>query len=122
PTQTQLQQAIQPLNQPKQPFNPNHNLQPPKHPPKQLITNPNHLNQTQKDPLKQQLHPPQTLPNLNTINQTPQDLNQPITQFKQPIPHKHQTKPNPNFLNPHTHNQNPYNNPIPHPQQIITPT
>ncbi|HDD3621554.1 TPA: hyperosmolarity resistance protein Ebh, partial [Staphylococcus aureus] len=121
-SQTEVEQAIQRVNEAKQALNGNDNVQRAKDAAKQVITNANDLNQAQKDALKQQVDAAQTVANVNTIKQTAQDLNQAMTQLKQGIADKDQTKANGNFVNADTDKQNAYNNAVAHAEQIISGT
>ncbi|WP_256084734.1 hypothetical protein, partial [Staphylococcus aureus] len=107
-SQTEVEQAMQRVNEAKQALNGNDNVQRAKDAAKQVITNANDLNQAQKDALKQQVDAAQTVANVNTIKQTAQDLNQAMTQLKQGIADKDQTKANGNFVNADTDKQNAY--------------
>lgn len=113
-SQTEVEQAMQRVNEAKQALNGNDNVQRAKDAAKQVITNANDLNQAQKDALKQQVDAAQTVANVNTIKQTAQDLNQAMTQLKQGIADKDQTKANGNFVNADTDKQNAYNNAVAH--------
>lgn len=121
-SQTEVEQAMQRVNEAKQALNGNDNVQRAKDAAKQVITNANDLNQAQKDALKQQVDAAQTVANVNTIKQTAQDLNQAMTQLKQGIADKDQTKANGNFVNADTDKQNAYNNAVAHAEQIISGT
>lgn len=121
-SQTEVEQAMQRVNEAKQALNGNDNVQRAKDAAKQVITNANDLNQAQKDALKQQVDAAQTIANVNTIKQTAQDLNQAMTQLKQGIADKDQTKANGNFVNADTDKQNAYNNAVAHAEQIISGT
>ncbi len=121
-SQTEVEQAMQRVNEAKQALNGNDNVQRAKDAAKQVITNENDLNQAQKDALKQQVDAAQTVANVNTIKQTAQDLNQAMTQLKQGIADKDQTKANGNFVNADTDKQNAYNNAVAHAEQIISGT
>ncbi|MBZ6511301.1 hyperosmolarity resistance protein Ebh [Staphylococcus aureus] len=121
-SQTEVEQAMQRVNEAKQALNGNDNVQRAKDAAKQVITNANDLNQAQKDALKQQVDAAQTVVNVNTIKQTAQDLNQAMTQLKQGIADKDQTKANGNFVNADTDKQNAYNNAVAHAEQIISGT
>lgn len=121
-SQTEVEQAMQRVNEAKQALNGNDNVQRAKDAAKQVITNANDLNQAQKDALKQQVDAAQTVANVNTIKQTAQDLNQAMTQLKQGIADKDQTKANGNFVNADTEKQNAYNNAVAHAEQIISGT
>ncbi len=121
-SQTEVEQAMQRVNEAKQALNGNDNVQRAKDAAKQVITNANDLNQAQKDVLKQQVDAAQTVANVNTIKQTAQDLNQAMTQLKQGIADKDQTKANGNFVNADTDKQNAYNNAVAHAEQIISGT
>ncbi len=121
-SQTEVEQAMQRVNEAKQVLNGNDNVQRAKDAAKQVITNANDLNQAQKDALKQQVDAAQTVANVNTIKQTAQDLNQAMTQLKQGIADKDQTKANGNFVNADTDKQNAYNNAVAHAEQIISGT
>ncbi|SBE98782.1 cell wall associated fibronectin-binding protein [Staphylococcus aureus] len=121
-SQTEVEQAMQRVNEAKQALNGNDNVQRAKDAAKQVITNANDLNQAQKDALKQQVDAAQTVANVNTIKQTAQDLNQAMTQLKQGIADKDQTKANGNFINADTDKQNAYNNAVAHAEQIISGT
>lgn len=101
-SQTEVEQAMQRVNEAKQALNGSDNVQRAKDAAKQVITNANDLNQAQKDALKQQVDAAQTVANVNTIKQTAQDLNQAMTQLKQGIADKDQTKANGNFVNADT--------------------
>ncbi|WP_256084735.1 hypothetical protein, partial [Staphylococcus aureus] len=107
-SQTEVEQAMQRVNEAKQALNGSDNVQRAKDAAKQVITNANDLNQAQKDALKQQVDAAQTVANVNTIKQTAQDLNQAMTQLKQGIADKDQTKANGNFVNADTDKQNAY--------------
>ncbi|MGU3127160.1 hypothetical protein ACVXZZ_14890 [Staphylococcus aureus] len=120
-SQTEVEQAMQRVNEAKQSLNGNDNVQRAKDAAKQVITNANDLNQAQKDALKQQVDAA-TVVNVNTIKQTAQDLNQAMTQSKQGIADKDQTKANGNFVNADTDKQNAYNNAVAHAEQIISGT
>ncbi|MBO2783150.1 hyperosmolarity resistance protein Ebh, partial [Staphylococcus aureus] len=113
-SQTEVEQAMQRVNEAKQALNGSDNVQRAKDAAKQVITNANDLNQAQKDALKQQVDAAQTVANVNTIKQTAQDLNQAMTQLKQGIADKDQTKANGNFVNADTDKQNAYNNAVAH--------
>ncbi len=121
-SQTEVEQAMQRVNEAKQALNGNDNVQRAKDAAKQMITNANDLNQAQKDALKQQVDAAQTVANVNTIKQTAQDLNQAMTQLKQGIADKDQTKANGNFVNADTDKQNAYNNAVAHAEQIVSGT
>lgn len=121
-SQTEVEQAMQRVNEAKQALNGSDNVQRAKDAAKQVITNANDLNQAQKDALKQQVDAAQTVANVNTIKQTAQDLNQAMTQLKQGIADKDQTKANGNFVNADTDKQNAYNNAVAHAEQIISGT
>ncbi|KEK49017.1 GA module family protein [Staphylococcus aureus 1801-2 2010] len=121
-SQTEVEQAMQRVNEAKQALNGNDNVQRAKDAAKQVITNANDLNQAQKDALKQQVDAAQTVANVNTIKQTAQDLNQAMTQLKQGIADKDQTKASGNFVNADTDKQNAYNNAVAHAEQIISGT
>lgn len=121
-SQTEVEQAMQRVNEAKQALNGNDNVQRAKDAAKQVITNANDLNQAQKDALKQQVDAAQTVANVDTIKQTAQDLNQAMTQLKQGIADKDQTKANGNFVNADTDKQNAYNNAVAHAEQIISGT
>lgn len=121
-SQTEVEQAMQRVNEAKQALNGNDNVQRAKDAAKQVITNANDLNQAQKDALKQQVDAAQTVANVNTIKQTAQDLNQAMTQLKQGIADKDQTKANGNFVNADTDKQNAYNNAVAHAEQIVSGT
>ncbi|MBE2142418.1 GA module-containing protein, partial [Staphylococcus argenteus] len=121
-SQTEVEQAMQRVNEAKQALNGNDNVQRAKDATKQVITNANDLNQAQKDALKQQVEAAQTVANVNTIKQTAQDLNQAMTQLKQGIADKDQTKANGNFVNADPDKQNAYNNAVAHAEQIISGT
>ncbi|HDD6776176.1 TPA: hyperosmolarity resistance protein Ebh, partial [Staphylococcus aureus] len=121
-SQTEVEQAMQRVNEAKQALNGNDNVQRAKDSAKQVITNANDLNQAQKDALKQQVDAAQTVANVNTIKQTAQDLNQAMAQLKQGIADKDQTKANGNFVNADTDKQNAYNNAVAHAEQIISGT
>ncbi|SBC50549.1 extracellular matrix binding protein [Staphylococcus aureus] len=121
-SQTEVEQAMQRVNEAKQALNGSDNVQRAKDAAKQVITNANDLNQAQKDALKQQVDAAQTVANVNTIKQTAQDLNQEMTQLKQGIADKDQTKANGNFVNADTDKQNAYNNAVAHAEQIISGT
>ncbi len=121
-SQTEVEQAMQRVNEAKQALNGNDNVQRAKDAAKQVITNANDLNQAQKDALKQQVDAAQTVANVNKIKQTAQDLNQAMTQLKQGIADKDQTKANGNFVNADTDKQNAYNNAVAHAEQIISGT
>ncbi|HIA6710610.1 TPA: DUF1542 domain-containing protein, partial [Staphylococcus aureus] len=121
-SQTEVEQAMQRVNEAKQALNGNDNVQRAKDAAKQVITNANDLNQAQKDALKQQVDAAQTVANVNTIKQKAQDLNQAMTQLKQGIADKDQTKANGNFVNADTNKQNAYNNAVAHAEQIISGT
>ncbi|HDD3666946.1 TPA: GA module-containing protein, partial [Staphylococcus aureus] len=103
-SQTEVEQAMQRVNEAKQALNGNDNVQ------------------RAKDALKQQVDAAQTVANVNTIKQTAQDLNQAMTQLKQGIADKDQTKANGNFVNADTDKQNAYNNAVAHAEQIISGT
>ncbi|EGS81877.1 putative CRISPR-associated protein Csc2 [Staphylococcus aureus subsp. aureus 21235] len=121
-SQTEVEQAMQRVNEAKQALNGNDNVQRAKDAAKQVITNANDLNQAQKDALKKQVDAAQTVANVNTIKQTAQDLNQAMTQLKQGIADKDQSKANGNFVNADTNKQNAYNNAVAHAEQIISGT
>lgn len=121
-SQTEVEQAMQRVNEAKQALNGNDNVQRAKDAAKQVITNANDLNQAQKDALKQRVDTAQTVANVNTIKQTAQDLNQAMAQLKQGIADKDQTKANGNFVNADTDKQNAYNNAVAHAEQIISGT
>ncbi|KMR55333.1 hypothetical protein EX86_15025, partial [Staphylococcus aureus] len=73
---TEVEQAMQRVNEAKQALNGNDNVQRAKDAQKQVLTNPNDLNQSQQDALKRQSEAVQTVEYINSINQTGQDLNQ----------------------------------------------
>ncbi|CAC6042789.1 cell wall associated fibronectin-binding protein [Staphylococcus aureus] len=121
-SQTEVEQAMQRVNEAKQALNGNDNVQRAKDAAKQVITNANDLNQAQKDALKQQVDAAQTVANVNTIKQTAQDLNQAMTQLKQGIANKDTVKASENYHDADADKQTAYTNAVSQAEGIINQT
>ncbi|EVX35983.1 extracellular matrix-binding protein ebhA [Staphylococcus aureus T71888] len=121
-SQTEVEQAMQRVNEAKQALNGNDNVQRAKDAAKQVITNANDLNQAQKDALKQQVDAAQTVANVNTIKQTAQDLNQAMTQLKQGIANKDTVKASENYHDADVDKQTAYTNAVSQAEGIINQT
>ncbi|MEJ7543072.1 hypothetical protein, partial [Staphylococcus intermedius] len=74
-SQTEVEQAIQQVNNAKQALNGDANVQQAKDEATELINNASDLNQAQKDVLKGQVNNATTVAETNGIKQTAQDLN-----------------------------------------------
>ncbi|WP_424842390.1 hyperosmolarity resistance protein Ebh [Staphylococcus pasteuri] len=118
-SQTEVEQAIQQVNNAKQALNGDANVQQAKDEATELINNASDLNQAQKDVLIGQVNNATTVAETNGIKQTAQDLNNAMTQLKQSIADKDQTKADGNFTNADTDKQTAYNNAVTQAQQLI---
>lgn len=123
-SQTEVEQAMQRVNEAKQALNGSDNVQRAKDAAKQVITNANDLNQPQKTALKDQVSHAELVTGVNAIKQNADALNNAMGTLKQQIQANSQVPQSVDFTQADQDKQQAYNNATNQAQQIAngTPT